>query len=61
MHFTVRMQCIYFEKLNTGVSVALIRRHGQHVLGDVDAQLLVQNHLVQLLVVFGVVHQHLDL
>lgn len=44
----------------TRESIGLIRWHGQHVLGDVDAQLLVQNHLVKLLIVFGVVHQHLN-
>lgn len=45
----------------TGESVGLIGRHGQHVLGDVDTQLLVQSHLMELFVIFGVVHQHLDL
>ena len=47
----------------TGVSAALVRRHGEHVLGDVDAQVLgqLQSHLVELLVVLRVVHQHLDL
>lgn len=44
----------------TRESIGLVRGHGQHVLGDVDAQLLVENHLVKLLVVFGVVHQHLN-
>lgn len=44
----------------TRESIGLIRWHGQHVLGDVDAQLLVQNHLMKLLIVFGVVHQHLN-
>lgn len=45
----------------TRESIGPIWWHGQHVLCDVDAQLLVQNHLMKLLVVFGVVHQHLNL
>lgn len=45
----------------TRESIGPIWWHGQHVLCDVDAQLLVQNHLMKLLIVFGVVHQHLNL
>lgn len=48
-------------RIFTRVPVGLIRGHGEHVLSDVDAQFLIQNHLMELLVVFRVIHQHLNL